>query len=74
MRVNQDHAIGVTLKQFTRRKFPHAAVTERVIRRLRAMSIAEVRATFVRSGILHPDRSLTPPYDGTEPSVGERTG
>lgn len=69
--MNLGHAIGVAPKKLTRRTVPHAAATERVIRRLRAMSIAEVGATFVRSGILRPDGTLAPPYDGTEPPADE---
>lgn len=68
------HAIRVAPKKLTRRTVPHAAVTERVIQQLRAMSIVEVRTTFVRSGILRPDGTLAPPYDGTEPSVDEKVG
>jgi hypothetical protein len=72
--VKLGHAIRVVPIKLTRPTVPHAAVTERVIRQLRAMSIAEVRATFVRSGILRPDGTLAPPYDGTELPVDEKTG
>ncbi len=55
-----------------RSKVPHAAVTDEVIRELRAMSVSEVRETFVKSGILRPDGTLAPPYNG-EPVPTDET-
>lgn len=59
-------------KKLPRLPLPHAEVTERVIRELRAMSVDEVRETFVQSGILLPGGGLAPPYDGSEP-LGARS-
>lgn len=46
------------------RRGPDPAATQRALARLDAMTPAEVRQTFVDAGIIHPDGTLAPPYNG----------